>query len=371
MSALFSPTRLRAVEFSNRIVVSPMSQYSAENGSATDWHLMHLGQLAVSGAGLLIVEATNVEAEGRITQRCLGLYSDDNEAALARVVEFCRTHGNIPLGVQLAHAGRKGSAKLPWEGRAEPLSAAAGAWETLSCSGIPRAEGWPVPRRMDQADLDRVRQAHVAAVERARRIGFDLIEFNAAHGYLIHEFLSPLTNRRDDAYGGSREARLRYPLEVFQAMREAWPEDKPLGVRLSATDYAEGGWNIEDTVAFSRELKSLGCDYITVSSGGLLLEQRVPIAEGHQVEMARTVREAADIPVMAVGMIFRPHHAEEIVAGGDADFIAIARGMLHDPHWPWHAAAALGADVAFPPQYIRAYKSGWLRELRAHSPEGE
>ena len=371
MAALFSAIGLREVEFPNRIVVSPMCQYSAEDGSATDWHLMHLGQFAVSGAGLLIVEATNVEPEGRITHQCLGLYSDDNEAALARVVEFCRAHSDIPLGVQLAHAGRKGSAKLPWESRAEPLSAAEGAWETLSCSGIPRAEGWPTPRRMDEEDLDRVRQAHVAAVERARRIGFDLIEFNAAHGYLIHEFLSPLTNTRDDAYGGSLEARLRYPLEVFQAMRTAWPEGKPLGVRLSATDYAEGGWNIEDTVAFCRELKSMGCDYITVSSGGLLLEQRVPIGEGHQVEMARRVRAAVDIPVMAVGMIFRPHHADAIVAGGDADFVTIARGMLHDNHWPWHAAAALNADVAFPPQYIRAYKSRWLREFRGHSPDGE
>lgn len=369
MSALFSSVRLREVEFPNRIVVSPMSQYSAENGSATDWHLMHLGQFAVSGAGLLIVEATNVEPEGRITHRCLGLYSDANEAALARVVAFCRSHSNIPLGVQLAHAGRKGSARLPWEGRAKPLSTAEGAWETLSCSGIPRAEGWPVPRVMDQADLDRIRDAHVGAVERAARVGFDLIEFNAAHGYLIHEFLSPLTNRRDDGYGGSLEARMNFPLQVFQAMRAAWPDGKPMGVRLSATDYAEGGWTIDDTIAFCRELKALGCDYVAVSSGGLLLGQSVPIGEGHQVEMARIVRDAVDIPVMAVGMIHRPHHAEEIVAGGDADFVAIARGLLHDPHWPWHAAAVLGADVDYPPQYIRAYKSSWLRELRAQSPK--
>ena len=369
MSALFTPAKLRDVALPNRIVVSPMSQYSAENGSATDWHLMHLGQFAVSGAGLLIVEATNVEPEGRITHRCLGLYSDENEAALARIVAFCKTHSDTPIGVQIAHAGRKGSTKLPWEGRAQPLSAAEGAWETLSCSGIPRAEGWPAPRAMTQDDLTRIRDAHAAAVTRAARIGFDLIEFNAAHGYLIHEFLSPLTNRREDAYGGSREARFRYPLEVFRAMRAAWPADKPMGVRVSATDYAENGWTLDDTVAFCAALKAEGCDYAAVSSGGLVLEQSIPIGEGHQVEMARTVRDSADIPVMAVGMIQRPRHAEEIISSGSADFVAIARGILHDPHWPWHAAAVLGAEVGYPPQYIRAYKSKWHRNMRMPSPE--
>ncbi|MCG8547808.1 MAG: NADH:flavin oxidoreductase/NADH oxidase [Alphaproteobacteria bacterium] len=369
MSALFSPATLRETALSNRIVVSPMSQYSAEDGSATDWHLMHLGQFAASGAGLLIAEATNVEPEGRITHGCLGLYSDENEAALARIVAFCKVHSDMPIGVQLAHAGRKGSTKLPWEGRAQPLTAAEGAWQTLSCSGIPRAEGWPVPRAMGQDDLHRVREAHAAAVRRALRIGFDLIEFNAAHGYLIHEFLSPLTNRRDDGYGGSREARFRYPLEVFQAMRAAWPANKPMGVRVSATDYADGGWALDDTIAFCAALKAHGCDYVAVSSGGLLLDQTVPVGEGHQVDMARAVRDAVEIPVMAVGMIQRPKHAEEIIANGSADFVAIARGMLHDPHWPWHAAAVLGADVNYPPQYVRAYKSRWHRDLRAQLPK--
>ena len=364
-SALFSPITLRGLALSNRIVVSPMCQYSAEDGSATDWHLMHLGQFAVSGAGLVIVEATHVERRGRITHGCLGLYSDANEDALARVVGFCRRHGSAKLGLQLSHAGRKGSARLPWLGRGEPLTAAEGAWQTVGVSGMRYDEDWPVPAALDRAGLDEVKAAHVDAITRAARLGFDLVEVHIAHGYLLHEFLSPLSNRRDDEYGGCLANRMRFPLEIFAALRDAWPADRPLGVRHSVTDWVEGGWELDDAVAFASALKRLGCDYITASSGGLSPRQRVPIGEGHQAPFARHLRERTELRTMAVGMIFDPDHAERLVADGSADFVALARGMLFEPHWPWRAAAKLGADVGSPPQYIRAYRSSWLRAKSA------
>jgi 2,4-dienoyl-CoA reductase-like NADH-dependent reductase (Old Yellow Enzyme family) len=362
---LFSPLTLRGLTLDNRIVVGPMCQYSAENGSATDWHLMHLGQFATSGAGLVITESAHVEPVGRITHGCLGLYSDANEDALGRVVQFCKTHGLAKMGVQLSHAGRKGSTRLPWEGRAAPLSD--DAWETIGCSGQPRAEGWPRPTPLDEAGMDRVRQAHVDAVVRASRIGFDLVEVVMAHGYLLHEFLSPLSNHREDAFGGDLENRMRFPLSVFAAMRDAWPDGKPMGVRVSATDWVEGGWTPEDTADLAIALKNLGCDYIAVSSGGLSLDQSVPLGEGHQVALAAEIRAASGLPVMAMGMIEDPNHANRIVADGEADMVALARAMLSDPHWPWYAAAVLEQDVSYPPQYLRGYRSRWLRERRAHS----
>lgn len=361
MTALFSPLRLRGMELSNRITVSPMCQYSAVDGSASDWHLMHLGKFAVSGVGMLVIEATHVEARGRITPGCLGLYSDDNEAALTRVVAFCKEHGFARIGMQLSHSGRKGSAKLPWEERGAPLTAEDGAWPTVGVSGLPFAEGWPAPTPLDGAGLETVKVAHIDAARRADRIGIDSLELHAAHGYLLHEFMSPLSNRRDDAYGGSLENRIRYVLETFEAIRAVWPDAKPMGTRISATDWVDGGWTVDEAVALCRELRALGCDYITVSSGGLSPAQTVPIGEGHQVEMASRIRRDADIPVIAVGMINRPAHAEEIIAGGHADLVALARGMLFDPHWTWRAAAQLGAQLPFPPQYVRAYKSGWLQ----------
>lgn len=372
-SRLFDPIALRGLTLANRIVVSPMCQYAAEEGSATDWHLMHLGQFAISGAGLVIVEATHVEPRGRITHGCLGLYSDENEAALRRVVGFCRRHGAAKLGIQLSHSGRKGSARLPWIGRGEPLTASEGAWPTVGVSGLPYAEQWPAPLALDAAGLTQVLTAHVDAVRRAARLGFDLVEVHIAHGYLLHEFLSPLSNHRTDAYGGSREKRMRFPLELFAAMRAAWPDDRPMGVRHSVTDWVEGGWTPEDASAFAAALKSLGCDYMTASSGGLSPAQRVPIGEGHQVPFARLLR-ASGMPSMAVGMIFDPHHAERVIADGDADFVALARGMLSDPHWAWRAAAALDGEVSHPVQYLRAYRSRWLRQMRTepssrnHSP---
>jgi 2,4-dienoyl-CoA reductase-like NADH-dependent reductase (Old Yellow Enzyme family) len=363
-SALFSPFALRGVELANRIVVAPMGQYSAVDGSATDWHLMHLGQFAVNGAGLLITEATAVSPEARITPGCLGLYSNHNEAALAHVVGFCRQHSRIALGIQLSHSGRKGSTYAPAAGRNAPLLPEDGAWETLSAAGQPRADGWPPPRAASEADLQKVIADHADAARRADRIGFDLIELTAAHGYFLQEFMSPASNKRTDRWGGAFENRVRLCLEVFKAIRDVWPAEKALGVRLSATDYLDGGWDLAQTVLLCGMLKDLGCDFATLSSGGLSLDQKVPIGEGHQVDFAATVRRETGLPVMAVGMIFRPQHAESIVAEGQADMIALARGMLHDPHWPWRAAAELGAEVDYPPQYVRGYKSRWYREQR-------
>jgi len=365
MSALFSPFRMRGVELPNRITVSPMCQYSAVDGCASDWHLMHLGQFAVSGVGMVVIEATHVERRGRITHGCLGLYSDENEAALARVVGFCRERGFAKVGMQLSHSGRKGSAKRPWEGRGEALVPAEGAWTTVGCSGLPFADGWPAPEPLDAAGVKTVIAAHADSAARADRIGVDVLELHAAHGYLLHEFMSPLTNRRTDGYGGSLENRMRLVLEIFEAVRGRWPADKPVGTRISALDWIDGGWSIDEAVVLCRELRRLGCDYITVSSGGLSPAQRVPIGEGHQVSLAARIRREADIPVIAVGMIYRPQHAEKIIADGDADMVAIARGMLFDPHWAWRAAAALGAQVQFPPQYVRGYRSRWLQALAA------
>lgn len=363
-SILFSPYRLRGLTLDNRIMVSPMCQYSAIDGSATDWHLMHLGKFAVSGVGLVIVEATHVEPRGRITHGCLGLYSDENEAALSRVVQFCRNAGRTKIGVQLSHSGRKGSAKRPWEGRGQPLASDEGAWACVSPSKEAFNVGWPAPRPLDSEGLNQVKRAHVEATRRCARIGVDLIEVHIAHGYLLHEFLSPVTNRRDDVYGGSLNNRIRFPLEVFSAMRAAWPDDRPMGVRVSATDYVDGGWTVDEAEVFARALKRAGCDYITVSSGGLSPKQQVPIGEGYQVPLARRIRDAAGMPTVAVGMIYDPRHAEAIVTDGDADFIAIARGMLFDPHWVWFAAGVLGAEPWYPPQYIRGYRSAWLHGKR-------
>lgn len=360
---------LRGLALDNRIVVGPMDQYSAVEGCASDWHLMHLGKLATSGAGLVITESAAVEEPGRITFGCLGLYSDANEAALDRIVRFCREHGSAKLGVQLAHSGRKGATLLPWEGRAAPLTAEQGAWQTYGCAGQPRAEGWPVPEPLDEAGMARVRDAHVAAVARAARIDFDLVELVMAHGYLLQEFLSPLSNLRNDVYGGGLEGRMRFPLEVFDAMRAAWPDDRPMGVRVSATDWMDGGWALPDTLVLARALKSRGCDYLAVSSGGNSLDQKIPIGEGHQVDFSERIKRETGMPTMTMGMIYDPEHAEKIVADGEANMVALARTMLIDPHWPWHAATVLDADVAFPPQYLRGYRSRWHREKRSGALE--
>ncbi len=363
-SALFTPVSLHTIALDNRIIVSPMCQYSAVDGNAQDWHVMHLGQFAISGVGLLITEAAAVEARGRITPQCLGLYSDDNEAALKRVIAFCRQHGAAKLGIQLAHAGRKASTHRPWEGR-HPLAPDEGAWQTVSSADLPHDAGWHRPVAMDRADMERVKAAFVDAVHRSERIGFDVIECHSAHGYLLHQFLSPIANQRTDQYGGSLENRLRFPLEVFQAMRAAWPAHKPLGVRLSCTDWVEGGWSPDDAVVYASALKQHGCDFITASSGGISEQQRIQLGEGYQVAFAAKIRKEVTIPTMAVGMIFDPQHAEKIVAHGEADMVALARGLLFDPHWAWTAASVLDATVTAPPQYVRAFDFRFLREKRA------
>ncbi|MBM3223747.1 MAG: NADH:flavin oxidoreductase/NADH oxidase [Candidatus Tectomicrobia bacterium] len=362
-SALFTPLTMRDLTLENRIVVSPMCQYSAQDGTAQDWHLMHLGQYAVSGVGLVIAEAAAVEPRGRITPQCLGLYSNANEAALKRILDFCRTHGAAKMGIQLAHAGRKASTHRPWEGR-KPLAPSEGAWQTVSSSAVPHDAGWHQPVALDTSEMQRVKGAFVSAVERAVRAGFEVIELHSAHGYLLHQFLSPLANQRTDAYGGSLENRLRFPLEVFAAMRAAWPAQFPMGVRVSTTDWVEGGWSPEDAVVYARELKRLGCDYITASSGGISEQQHIQLGQGYQVAFAAKIRKEAGLPSMAVGMIFDPHHAEHLVADGAADMVALGRGLLFDTHWAWTAAAALGSTVTPPPQYERAFHFRFLQEMR-------
>lgn len=352
-SKLFSPFRMRGLDLANRIVVSPMAQYSAEDGNATTWHLMHLGNLAISGAGLLILEATSVNARARFSLGDLGLYSDENEEALAPIVEFCRRHGSAKLGIQLQHAGRKGSSGLAWNGQ-KPLSPEDGGWIAQSPDDIPYP-GKPVPERMSIEDIKSLTADFVASARRADRLGFDLIELHAAHGYLLHNFLSPLSNQRDDDYGGNLDNRMRFVLEVFDAVRAVWPEEKPLGMRLSATDWAEGGWALEDTVVLSERLKARGCDYVTASSGGTVPGQEIPIGPGYQVPLAARVRQETGIPTMAIGLITEAQQAEDILDAGQADLICLARAMLFNPRWPWHAALELGAEPAFPPQYERAH----------------
>jgi 2,4-dienoyl-CoA reductase-like NADH-dependent reductase (Old Yellow Enzyme family) len=357
-SELFTPIALRNLTLANRIVVSPMCQYSADDGSANDWHMMHLGSLAVSGAGLLMIEATAVEREGRITHGCLGLYSDNNELALAHVIAACRRFGNTPIGIQIAHAGRKGSAQRPWDGGA-PLKPEENPWETVAPSAIPMAEGWHTPRAASAEDLARIRDAFAATARRAARLGLDLVEIHSAHGYLLHEFLSPISNRRTDAYGGNRENRMRFPLEVAEAVRAAWPADKPMGARITGTDWIEGGFTVEDAVVYAEALKARGIDYVCVSSGGISLKASIPLGPGYQVPLARKVKRGTGIATRAVGLIVDPHQAERIVASGEADMVALARGFLDDPRWVWHAADALGATAARPPQYARTRRDQW------------
>ena len=358
MVTLFTPHSVGRMEVANRIAVAPMCQYSAIDGSMSEWHTMHLGSLAISGAGMLVIEATGVTPAGRITHGCTGLYSDANEAAMKRPIAFVRSISPIRLGLQLAHAGRKASAEKPWEGRGA-LNAENGAWQTVAPSAVPLAPGWHTPAALDRAGMDEVRDAFVAAARRADRLELDFIELHSTHGYLLSEFLSPLSNRREDSYGGSLENRMRFPLEVFAALREVWPKVKPIGAKIGGTDFAPGGWTPDDAVAYTRELQRLGCDYVTVSGGGVVLDAKVPTGPGYQVQYAERVRRDTGITTGSVGLIADARQAEEIVAGGKADFVSLARAMLFDPRWPWHAAVALGADVKYPPQYERCHPKAW------------
>jgi 2,4-dienoyl-CoA reductase-like NADH-dependent reductase (Old Yellow Enzyme family) len=354
MPALFQPFKIGELALDNRIVVAPMCQYSAVGGSATDWHTIHLGQLALSGAGLLVIEATAVTADGRITPTDLGLYSDANEAALARVLAAVRANSPIPVAMQLAHAGRKASSRAPWDGGQQIPSRDAEGWTAVAPSALPHAPGEEPPQALDAAGLARVRDAFGAAAARAARLGLDGLEIHMAHGYLLHEFLSPLANRRSDDYGGSLENRMRFPLEVFGAVRAAFPADRPVWVRISATDWVDGGWDVDSSLALARALKDAGCAAIHVSTGGVSPQQKIPLAAGYQVPQAARIKAEIGLPTIAVGLITEAEHAESIVADGQADAVALARAMLYDPRWPWHAAAKLGAQVRAPKQYWRS-----------------
>ena len=342
---------LGPLTLANRIIVAPMCQYSASDGSPGDWHLMHLGQLAMSGAGLLILEATAISAEGRISPQDLGLYNDANEAALARIVNAIRGMSPIALAVQLGHAGRKASSRAPWDGGHQIRSTEPGGWRAEAPSALPHGADEEAPLALDAAGLARIKQGFVDAALRAQRLGLDGIELHAAHGYLLHQFLSPLANQRDDAYGGSLLNRMRFPLEVFEAVQAA--VSLPVWVRVSATDWVDGGWDVDSTIAFGRALKALGCAALHISSGGVSAQQKITLGAGYQLPMARAVKVAVGLPTIGVGLITEPVQADADIADGDADAVALARAMLYDPRWPWHAAAKLGAQVTAPHQYWR------------------
>ena len=352
MSQLFTPYTIGQLQLKNRIAIAPMCQYSATGGLPTEWHMIHLGNLALSGAALLILEATAVSPEGRISPDDLGLWSDEHRQALQPVVAAIRKHSSIALAVQLAHAGRKASSAAPWEGGAN-IKPENGGWQTVAPSAVPHAQGETVPLALDEAGLAKVKQDFVDAARRVYALGIEAIELHGAHGYLLHQFLSPLSNQRTDRYGGSLENRMRFPLEIFEAVRAAVPPSVAVGMRISASDWIEGGWDVEQSVVFANALKRLGTDFIHVSSGGVSPRQKIPVGPNYQIGFAERIRRDTGLPTIGVGLITEAQQAEDIVAQGQADMVALARGILYDPRWPWHAAAQLGAQVYAPPQYWR------------------
>ena len=353
-SALFKSMKVRDLELANRIVIAPMCQYSASDGRMNDWHLIHLGQLAMSGAALLTIEATAVVPQGRITYADVGLYDDETEAAISRVLEAIRRWSKMPIGIQLSHAGRKASTEVPWKGGGQLPPADPSGWPTAAPSDLPIRPADLPPAELDRKAMREIREAFGTAAGRAERLGLDLIQLHAAHGYLLHQFLSPLSNHRTDEYGGSPENRMRFPLEVFETVRQQFSPSKPVSVRVSATDWVPGGLDLDQTIVFAQALEKLGCDAIHVSSGGNSVNQKIPVGPGYQVPLARAVKAAVGIPVVAVGLITAFEQAEDIVLTGDADLVGLARAMLYDPRWPWHAAAHLGATVHAPKQYLRS-----------------
>ena len=352
MSALFTPLRLRELSLKNRVFVSPMCQYSSVDGFPNDWHLVHLASRAVGGAALVIAEATAVVPEGRITPADAGLWNDAQAEAWGAVARLVKSRG-AAAGIQLAHAGRKASTDAPWRGGG-PVGPADGGWEVVAPSARAFSEGSKTPRALARDEVALLPEAFAAAARRARDAGFDVVEVHLAHGYLLHQFLSPLANARDDEYGGPFENRARLPLEVVRAVREAWPPERPLFVRISATDWADGGWDLPQSVELARRLRALGVDLVDCSSGGLVPQAKVPVGPGYQVPFAETIRREAGVATGAVGLVTDPAQAESIVASGQADAVLLARALLRDPYWPLHAAKALGVDVAWPDQYLRA-----------------
>jgi 2,4-dienoyl-CoA reductase-like NADH-dependent reductase (Old Yellow Enzyme family) len=352
MSTLFTPFRLRGIEFKNCIFMSPMCQYSSDDGLPTDWHFVHLGSHAVGGAALVMVEATAVSPEGRISPWDSGIWSNRHSEAFKRIAAFVQQQGAVP-GIQLAHAGRKASIDVPWRGD-KPLSASEGGWQPIAPSSIPFDADSPVPREMTQEDLETVTGQFIAAAQRSIAAGFKVIELHMAHGYLLHEFLSPLSNKRTDEYGGSLVNRFRFPLRVAKAVRAELPQEMPLFVRISCTDWVEGGWDIGQSVEFSRSLKDLGVDLIDCSSGALVPHVKIPAGPGFQTPFSAAIRAQAGIPTGTVGFITNPIQAEHILATGQADVVILARELLRNPYWPLQAAQQLHSDVSWPVQYERA-----------------
>ncbi len=357
-SRLFAPIELRGTTLPNRIVVAPMTQFSADDGVAGDWHFVHLGQFALSGVGLILTESCYVAAAARNATSCLSIYSDAQERAIGRVAAFINKFGNGVFGVQLCHAGRKASAKTPSEGGG-PRPVSKGGYQAVAPSAVPVSPDWPVPRELTINEIQELIETFSSAAKRVERSDASVIELHGAHGYLLHQFMSPLSNRRTDRYGGSLENRIRFPLEVFEAVRSVFPSEQPVGMRVSATDWAPGGWDIDSTVHLAKELDALGCDYIHVSSGGLATEQDITVGPGYQVEFAAEVKRHVDMAVIAVGQISEPHQAETILRTGQADMVALARAMLFNPRWPWSAAQELGDDTFYPQQYLRGHPSKW------------
>ncbi|RPI99909.1 MAG: NADH:flavin oxidoreductase/NADH oxidase [Deltaproteobacteria bacterium] len=352
MAKLFSPFRLKGIEFKNRIFVSPMCQYSSEEGKPTDWHLVHLGSRAVGGASMVMVEATAVSPEGRISPWDSGIWGDIHAQEFKRISAFVEGQGAVP-GIQLAHAGRKASTDVPWRDE-KPLTPSEGGWQPLAPSPIPFEKKYSMPREMTAADMEEVTSRFAAATRRSLGAGFKVVEIHMAHGYLVHEFLSPLTNKRKDEYGGSLQNRMRFPLWVARAVRENWPSDLPLFVRISCTDWVDGGWDLAQSIEFSHRLKEIGVDLIDCSSGGTVPYAKIPAGPGYQTPFAAEIRSKVGIATATVGLIMQPLQAEHVLVTGQADAVMIARELLRDPYWPLHAAQMLHVDLEWPPQYRRA-----------------
>lgn len=355
---LFEPLEMRGLTLPNRIVVAPMTQFSADDGVAGDWHIMHLGQYAVSGAAMVLSESCYIEDIARNNPACLSLYSDAQEQAVRRITSFFDTYGRAAFGVQLCHGGRKASSKPHWEGGGK-LGLDEGGYEAVAPSPVPIREGWPAPRELSLSEIKAKVDMFADSAARAARAGCRVIELHGAHGYLIHEFLSPITNRRTDAYGGSLENRMRFGLEVFEAVRAVWPDDKPMGVRISATDWVPGGWDLPSSIVFAKRLDQMGCDFIDVSSGGLSPEQKIESGPGYQTGFAAAIKAEVKMKVITVGQITEARQAETIIRTGQADMVGLARIMLFNPRWPWQAAMELGAEADYIRQYERAHPSRW------------
>lgn len=368
MTSLFSEGRIGGLTLDNRIVVSPMCMYSAVDGVPQPFHMAHIGSLMMSGAGLVIVEATAVDAVGRGTPGCTGLYDDAQEAAFTKLVTDSKGLSSAKIGLQLTHCGRKAAARtIPERWRGEPLPYEEGAWKPVAPSAIPFDSHWQTPDELGIADIERLVEAFADSARRADRCGFDLIEIHGAHGYLIHQFLSPLSNHRSDAYGGSQAGRNRFAIEVTRAVRAVWPKEKALGFRMNSTDWHPESLVLEDAVALAQALEAEGLDYVVMSSGNVAPGIKIPPATpGHQVPFAAEIKKRTGLTAMAVGMIAKPEQADQVIASGDADFVAIARMFLDDPRWALHAAATLGEDIRYAPQYIRARPNNWLGYAHAH-----